>query len=769
MPTQILSIPLASSGPGPSVNVSAMVGPKTVQLTGTFRGAYVVYGSHDGTHFAPLFQFDAGGVEGFRRTFSGALASVLIVSLASGASGVTASISGVVTGLGGDNHFAVLSVLAPGARGPQPALDLGLVNFVSDLNFIAQGGLSGDVVVEGSLDGVRWNPVGEFSVGSAGSSLLAPAPVEFGPLGTDDVVRYVRVDVLGEVTSTLTVTVGGSRDPSGGAGTSETLAQAYLVGSAPADQTLVLDSARGGGLVVDASGAGFTGDVAYQVVGTGGLSAFELWKDGTLRMGRGAGIAVGEVGGPAVVSTGGSVALGQAAKSLGIDSVGVGPGVTAFSDGCLVVGASSLAQWIGDMVIGNNSSTLGLWGSRIVVGNNSHADAGDGIVVVGLGAYGNGQQAIAVGDGVSANGDYSVVVGPGAVSSDSLAAGGAVLVGGGAKGDSRSVVLGVGAKGGTDAVVAGSSASAVNSPNSVVLGSGAAATSGSNYSVVVGPGAAVEGLQSVAVGYGATTGVGLNNVVLGPLSVAGGVGGANTLVGFACYVGDPSGETRDFHNNVRVGSGNVMYANYSVVLGNNCVVGDTSDASIIEDCVAVGPWSTVTGSYGMAFGLNATAAAYEVVFGDGVFNEGYVEKFHVVSDVAASVSGAFSAAADSVFSPGVATTLTAVGTLPVGLLGRQTVTIFGSAHYDGTWYVSHVDRVANKFDISTAFVGDDTGNWSNVEYADLFSFDKSQLTGPNTTVMTLVIKQSNGTTVLNVPVTLSAPVLGVSNLQVANS
>ena len=192
MPTQILSIPLASSGPGPSVNVSAMVGPKTVQLTGTFRGAYVVYGSHDGTHFAPLFQFDAGGVEGFRRTFSGALASVLIVSLASGASGVTASISGVVTGLGGDNHFAVLSVLAPGARGPQPALDLGLINFVSDLNFIAQGGLSGNVVVEGSLDGVRWNPVGEFSVGSVGSSLLAPAPVEFGPLGTDDLVRYVR-------------------------------------------------------------------------------------------------------------------------------------------------------------------------------------------------------------------------------------------------------------------------------------------------------------------------------------------------------------------------------------------------------------------------------------------------------------------------------------------------------------------------------------------------------------------------------------------------
>ena len=773
MPTQILSISLASSGPGPSVDVSAMVGPKTVQLTGTFRGAYVVYGSHDGTHFAPLFQFDAGGVEGFRRTFSGALASVLIVSLASGASGVTASISGVVTGLGGDNHFAVLSVLAPGARGPQPALDLGLVNFASDLNFIAQGGLSGDVVVEGSLDGVRWNPVGEFSVGSVGSSLLAPAPVEFGPLGTDYVVRYVRVNVLGDVTSTMTVTVGGSKD-CGGAGLPETLAQAYLVGSSAADQTLVLSDVHGGRVVFDASGSGFTDYTVLQVLGLGAADAFELFKDGSVVMGL-SGIVIGEpgfqagapapgcvaIGRSATVVPGGndprSIAIGPGALTVGQDSISVGNGPSALADSTVAVGRAAICSVYGPHSVVVGDGTLSNGPSSVVIGDGARCPvlgAADG-VVVGRGAFVLGVGDVAIGAGVS--------------SIDTLSAGGTVVVGSGAQGDSRSVVLGVGAKGGTDAVVAGSSASAVNSPNSVVLGSGAAATSGSNYSVVVGPGAAVEGLQSVAVGYGATTGVGLNNVVLGPLSVVGGVGGANTLVGFACYVGDPLGETRDFHNNVRVGSGNVMYANYSVVLGNNCVVGDTSDASIIEDCVAVGPWSTVTGSYGMAFGLNATAAAYEVVFGDGVFNEGYVEKFHVVSDVAASVSGAFSAAADSVFSPGVATTLTAVGTLPVGLLGRQTVTIFGSAHYDGTWYVSHVDRVANKFDISTVFVADDTGNWSNVEYADLFSFDKSQLTGPNTTVMTLVIKQSNGTTVLNVPVTLSAPVLGVSNLQVANS
>ena len=276
MSTQILPIVVPASGPGPSVDVSAMVGPKTVQLTGTFRGAYVLYGSHDGTHFAPLFQFDAGGVEGLRRTLSGALARVRLASLASDASGVTASISGAVTALGGDNHFATLASLAPGARGPQPALDLGLTNYVSDLNFIAQGGISGPVVVEGSLDGVEWNPLGEFSTGSSGASLLSPAPVEFGPLATSDLVRYVRLNVLGDVTSTLTVTVGGSRDSSGGAGTSETLAQAYLVGAAASDQTLVLANAKGGGVVVDATGAGFTGAYALEVKVVGGWRVCDL-------------------------------------------------------------------------------------------------------------------------------------------------------------------------------------------------------------------------------------------------------------------------------------------------------------------------------------------------------------------------------------------------------------------------------------------------------------------------------------------------------------
>jgi len=329
-------------------------------------------------------------------------------------------------------------------------------------------------------------------------------------------------------------------------------------------------------------------------------------------------------------------------------------------------------------------------------------------------------------------------------------------------------VLGLGARGTTDAVVAGSSASA-DSPGSVVVGSGAAATLGSNDSVVVGPGAASAGVQSVVAGYGATSGSGNSNVVVGALSVVGGVGSANTLVGFAAYVGDPSGETRNFHNNVRVGSGNVAYSNFSVAVGNNTVVGDTAHVPPVEHCIAVGTWATVTGSYGAVFGLNASAGAHEVVFGDNVSNEGYVGRFHVVGDVTVNASGTFSAAADSVFSPGVATTLTAVGTLPAGLLDRQAVTVSGSTHYDGAWFVSHVDRVANKFDISAAFIADDSGSWSNVEYADLVSFDKSKLTGANTTVMTLVIKKSDGSTVLNVPVTLSAPVGGFSVLQVANS
>lgn len=225
MSTITVVIPVPVSGLGAPVGVSTMVGPKTFILTGTYRGAYVLCGSHDGVRFAPLFQFDAGGVEGVRHTFSGALAWVALRSLAQDSSGVTASIS--AENVPGDTTFAGLGTLLPGAIGPQAPVDLGTSDYQSGMNFILTGGLEGKLVVEGSSDSVRWNPLGQFSVDPSGPGLLGPSSPEFSPLESDVQVRYVRLNVLGRVVgSGLIVTVGGSKS-GGGGGAVETLSQTY--------------------------------------------------------------------------------------------------------------------------------------------------------------------------------------------------------------------------------------------------------------------------------------------------------------------------------------------------------------------------------------------------------------------------------------------------------------------------------------------------------------------------------------------------------------
>ena len=57
MATFILNIPVPSAGDGVAVNVSVLVGEKTVTLSGTFEGQYVLLGSHDGIHFDPILSF----------------------------------------------------------------------------------------------------------------------------------------------------------------------------------------------------------------------------------------------------------------------------------------------------------------------------------------------------------------------------------------------------------------------------------------------------------------------------------------------------------------------------------------------------------------------------------------------------------------------------------------------------------------------------------------------------------------------------------------
>jgi hypothetical protein len=55
-----VAIPLVN-GDGPITSVAALAAKKTIYLTGTFTGDYVVLGSHDGTNFVPVAKFNGRG------------------------------------------------------------------------------------------------------------------------------------------------------------------------------------------------------------------------------------------------------------------------------------------------------------------------------------------------------------------------------------------------------------------------------------------------------------------------------------------------------------------------------------------------------------------------------------------------------------------------------------------------------------------------------------------------------------------------------------
>ena len=212
MSIAIVSVPVPPSGDGSPVDISALVGSKTVTLSGTFKGSYVLLGSHDGEDFSPLLAFDAGGIEGIQQILDMALASVRLRSLASSARGVSASIAGI--SIPGSNSFGSFAPLSPGDSGPQASVDLGLEAYQEGLNFIANGGFQGAVIVEGSPDGTHFNPIGAFTAQPSPASLLASPSIVFSPLSTTDQIRYIRLNVQGIILSPFVVTFGGSQTSS---------------------------------------------------------------------------------------------------------------------------------------------------------------------------------------------------------------------------------------------------------------------------------------------------------------------------------------------------------------------------------------------------------------------------------------------------------------------------------------------------------------------------------------------------------------------------
>lgn len=222
----ILTVPVTvpASGDGPIASIAGLIGSKTVTFSGHFTGSYTLLGSHDDANFVPLLLFSADGIESIEQILEGSFKSVRIRAnpAAAPSSPVSCEVSAVV--VPGQNKFGTVATLAAGAAGPTASIDTAALFPPSGLevgiNFACSGYFTGAIVVEGSPDNTDWNPIGTFSAGQAGSrQLVGLAPkLEFSPLRTCDKTRYLRVNVVGQVTATTVITVGGGIPASGGGG-----------------------------------------------------------------------------------------------------------------------------------------------------------------------------------------------------------------------------------------------------------------------------------------------------------------------------------------------------------------------------------------------------------------------------------------------------------------------------------------------------------------------------------------------------------------------
>jgi hypothetical protein len=242
MSVQVISVPVPTSGDGAAVSIANLVGEKSVILTGLFAGQYVILAGHEAGELVPVLQFDAGGEAGVQQTLPDAYQYVAVRAQPNTSpvgTAVTVNVAGVVGA--GQNYFATLATLNQGSMGPQASIDTWSLfpptGIEKGISIICRGFFTGNIIVEGSTDNVNWNPIGQFVTTPMGRTLLGNTQVlEFGPLPTEDLVRYIRANVAGTILGPTVLTIGG-QVPASGTGptgtnvaivTSSTLQQGYF-------------------------------------------------------------------------------------------------------------------------------------------------------------------------------------------------------------------------------------------------------------------------------------------------------------------------------------------------------------------------------------------------------------------------------------------------------------------------------------------------------------------------------------------------------------
>ena len=214
MPIAIVPVAVPPSGDGPVANISALVGRKTVTLTGFFQGVYTLLASHNNANFVPVLIFNSDGRESIKLTLPDSYFSVRVRAGANVVPGGTVAVEVAGVTKAGENQFATLATFPPGSGGTGPVIDTTLLfaptGLESGINFICAGGLTGTVSVEGSNDGVGFNGIGTFQAGERQRPLLGLAQaLEFSPLSTGDNTRYLRFTVDGRLDTPLVLTIGG--------------------------------------------------------------------------------------------------------------------------------------------------------------------------------------------------------------------------------------------------------------------------------------------------------------------------------------------------------------------------------------------------------------------------------------------------------------------------------------------------------------------------------------------------------------------------------
>jgi len=640
MSIQTVTVTVPAQGLGPVADISAIVGQKTVQLSGIFDGYYNLLGTQDDIKYVAITTFDAGGPEGIKVTIDGAIKSVRLQAVVRSTTGVSCTVSGT-QGVG-QNGFGTIATLAPGATGLTASVDTS--TFIppngseADTCLLCSGSFEGVITVLGSSDNVAFNPVGEFRVARRPEG--SPPDIALAPLQVGAKVRYVRLRVDAVVTDTTVVTLGGRVPVTGGS--SGTPTQIFVSDGSGVTSLQVLGQASANPLGATSISAGF----GCNAPGTQSLAA---------------GV--------------GSSANAANSFVIGVGCVSGGAQTVVFGTGCSCSGGQSLVGGVGSNINGGSNNLNFGNGSQLLNNSNNVVSLGNGnvigpsatvsnTVVAGFNTQIQGSGSVGLGQNVQLLSDNSIVIGTSgqldATSAQSAIVGYSCHI---SSGSSQSLVMGylsaiavnspVSVAVGPQNVVTATAGLAmgygntIGSPNSLGIGRQCTVSSAGGYCTALGQNITINGSDHIiAIGQNLTAGqVGLVDVIMLGRDLTSSansinIGKTNTVVvaasssvsvGFAIdqqgsgstavgqtisslavvsvLLGNNLHNTATSDNSILVGKDNDSRGPGCIAIGSNINIGLAGECT---DCVALGPGTYIGGNsvpidYATALGGGARA------------------------------------------------------------------------------------------------------------------------------------------------------------------